>query len=337
MNGNNSQIIRRCFEKRMDYWKEAPFISSVFHFKWQPFSKGIRFEQLSLSQKQMVNHLEYHEEITTKDNLFKNLFIYSESRRCNIFDFVPLTFVLDVDSESYYADLERFVHCYNIIESSKKQGCNKEEEAQILKNINQKLCQIQPTKDKKNVLHCKPKLPDTHYSGNNIWILKPTGFNRGRGVSVFDTLEKLKNLIRFYTEGVLDNGTMEPVANLSKTEKITISDIGDSDHPTFSNLHNLPCVIKSKAFVIQKYIEKPLLVHQRKFDIRVWALVTQEMKLYFFKEGYIRTSCETYELNKNNLDKKNIHLTNNAVQKFCEKYGQFEDGNQLSFPQFQVI
>ena len=30
-----------------------------------------------------------------------------------------------------------------------------------------------------------------------------------------------------------------------------------------------------------------------------------------------------------------MHLTNNAVQKHCKNYGQFEDGNQLSFSRFQ--
>ena len=30
-----------------------------------------------------------------------------------------------------------------------------------------------------------------------------------------------------------------------------------------------------------------------------------------------------------------MHLTNNAVQKHAANYGDFEDGNQLSFPRFQ--
>jgi len=45
------------------------------------------------------------------------------------------------------------------------------------------------------------------------------------------------------------------------------------------------------TFVIQKYIEKPLLIKDRKFDIRVWVLLTFKGEAYFFEEGYIRTSC----------------------------------------------
>jgi hypothetical protein len=46
---------------------------------------------------------------------------------------------------------------------------------------------------------------------------------------------------------------------------------------------------------------------------------------YFFKDGYLRTSCETFSLS--DVGNRFIHLTNNAVQKNSKKYGEFEDGN----------
>jgi len=104
---------------------------------------------------------------------------------------------------------------------------------------------------------------------------------------------------------------------------------------TFSNVGSVPNKIKSSTFVIQKYIEKPLLINKRKFDIRVWVLLTTDLKVYFFKEGYLRTSCEDFSLESEDINKTFVHLTNNAVQKHSENYGQFEDGNQLSFEDFQ--
>ena len=72
-----------------------------------------------------------------------------------------------------------------------------------------------------------------------------------------------------------------------------------------------------------------MLVYGRKFDIRVWVLLTGSLNIFFFKEGYIRTSTEEFSTS----DRSNyfIHLTNNAVQKNSNNYGQFEDGNQLPF------
>jgi hypothetical protein len=90
------------------------------------------------------------------------------------------------------------------------------------------------------------------------------------------------------------------------------------------------------TLIIQKYIEKPLLIHQRKFDIRVWVLVSSTGKWYFFKEGYLRTSATPYKLDSASANNPYMHLTNNAIQKHSKAYSQFEDGNQLSFSQFQA-
>ena len=69
--------------------------------------------------------------------------------------------------------------------------------------------------------------------------------------------------------------------------------------------------VKSDIFVVQKYIEKPLLINGRKFDIRLWVLVTHEHKCFYFREGYCRLSGQPYTLeNQENLF---VHLTNNAI------------------------
>ena len=54
---------------------------------------------------------------------------------------------------------------------------------------------------------------------------------------------------------------------------------------------------------------------------------------FIIREGYIRTSCAQYSTEDS--ENKFIHLTNNAVQKYSDSYGKYEDGNQLSFKDFQ--
>ena len=71
---------------------------------------------------------------------------------------------------------------------------------------------------------------------------------------------------------------------------------------------------KKRSYIIQKYCEKPLLYKQRKFDIRVFALmlkVNGNLQGYFYTEGYLRTSCREYNLK--NVQSRLIHLTNDAV------------------------
>jgi len=56
-------------------------------------------------------------------------------------------------------------------------------------------------------------------------------------------------------------------------------------------------------------------------------LVNQQSKVYFAQEGYIRTAGENFTLDKSCIEKRHIHLTNNALQKYQSNYGLYEDGN----------
>ena len=44
-------------------------------------------------------------------------------------------------------------------------------------------------------------MPMSHFTGKNVWILKPTSFNRGKGIHVVSDLKKLKKLIKEYSRG----------------------------------------------------------------------------------------------------------------------------------------
>ena len=80
-----------------------------------------------------------------------------------------------------------------------------------------------------------------------------------------------------------------------------------------------------------------MLVNERKFDIRVFCTLTQDMDVFFFREGYLRTSSQPYSMNAQNLDDDFIHLTNNAIQKNSPDYGDHEDGNMISFNDFKKM
>ena len=69
--------------------------------------------------------------------------------------------------------------------------------------------------------------------------------------------------------------------------------------------------------VVQKYIEKPLLVRSnRKFDIRQWVVVTNDnpLVIYGFEEFYLRLSSREYTLTDSKLDDGLVHLCNQSVQ-----------------------
>ena len=63
-----------------------------------------------------MNHFEHHWEISCKDNLFNNMLQYCELNKRNVFDIVPLTFVVEVDAVRSAFVLEKFSIYFNIIQ-----------------------------------------------------------------------------------------------------------------------------------------------------------------------------------------------------------------------------
>ena len=87
---------------------------------------------------------------------------------------------------------------------------------------------------------------------------------------------------------------------------------------------------KKRSYIVQKYIEKPFLYKNRKFDIRTYSLTTTtngNLQGYWYSDGYLRTCSREYTT-KNDKNRM-IHLTNDAVQKKGDDYGKFESGNKV--------
>jgi len=84
----------------------------------------------------------------------------------------------------------------------------------------------------------------------NIWIVKPAGSSRGRGIVLY------KNLVE-----ILD---------------------------VCSNKSNKPTDLLQ--WIVQKYIENPLIICNRKFDLRQWVLITDwnPLTVWMYAEPYIR-------------------------------------------------
>ena len=104
----------------------------------------------------------------------------------------------------------------------------------------------------------------------------------------------------------------------------------------FQNKDDIIKFVSSKPnymkWVVQKYIERPLLYKGRKFDLRVWAVFNYTGEVFFYKKGYVRLSSENYSLDdKNNY----VHLTNNWLQQLGEKYGAHEVGNTIGYEDLQ--
>ncbi|XP_037939149.1 tubulin glycylase 3B-like isoform X2 [Teleopsis dalmanni] len=71
----------------------------------------------------------------------------------------------------------------------------------------------------------------------------------------------------------------------------------------------------NRRYIVQKYIERPLIIYKTKFDIRMYMLLSVNQKnlsIWLYKDCYLRFSSQQFDMSDL---REVIHLTNNSIQK----------------------
>ena len=265
--------------------------------------------------------------------------------------------------------------------------------------------------DDKNIIGTNTciEIPQTHYSGKNMWIVKAINLNRGMCMKIVNSYEQLIKVINKFKEGVDYNFTKEKLdelynennnevksdmnlnkssakknksfinkairknlnsADKTKTTLINKEILMKKNNIVLTNRNTMNSLDKNNLLkqtpdnnenektnkgnieeekkvneikekekiyncnriIIQKYIENPLLYRGRKFDMRIWVLLTQTMKVYVFKEGHLKTCSIEYNINSKDAFS---HITNYSFQKYNTNFQKYEKGNEVPFFEFQ--
>ena len=83
-------------------------------------------------------------------------------------------------------------------------------------------------------------------------------------------------------------------------------------------------------YVAQRYLHKPFLIDNLKFDLRMYVLITSviPLRIFIFKEGLARFATQEYiSPLGSNLNNLFMHLTNYAINKESEDFVQ-NDGHE---------
>ena len=76
---------------------------------------------------------------------------------------------------------------------------------------------------------------------------------------------------------------------------------------------------KFKNFLISRYIMNPMLIRNKKFDMRAYVLVTgmNPLKIYFYKDGYVKIPVKDFSLDYKYIKDGCIHITTSDTNLVC--------------------
>ena len=193
-----------------EHWKECADPSNInINFKWQQCQWGYKYERLTLDSpvKTLLNHFEFHQEISDKQNLLNNLSRYCEQLHKNVFEYTPTTFVLDFNDSNCENCLNNFIKFYSQhLPSALKQKYP--DLTKYVKELKRKIrvpMASQQSGDRRNSNFTRPLMTECLLlfgdDSSYLWLLKPTFLNRGRGIHVFSGLDTLVKLVNQYLNG----------------------------------------------------------------------------------------------------------------------------------------
>jgi tubulin---tyrosine ligase len=268
--------------------------------------------------------------------MFLNFLEFCDKNNLNVFNYVPFTAVVKINGMNYKENFKNF----SLIFSKMK-------DLTIQENDNSNSNNLPPTpyfsyqdlfkSDINNYKtgDCQVFFPNTHFTGKNLWIIKPTDLWGGRCIQMSDNILEIERIIKRFYEGMEISAKKEEesMSESCSEDEEGVSKIPEkSDKLEKSEKTKITNRYRASTVLLQKYIESPLLYYGRKFDIRMWALIDCKMDLYLFKEGHLKTTSTEYTTESKD---KFVHITNYSLQKHNNNFEKFEVGNEVSFKDFQ--
>ena len=121
-------------------------------------------------------------------------------------------------------------------------------------------------------------------NAGNVWIMKPISRAQGKGIFLFTKLNQISQWKNDFR--------WKP------------------DQP------------QADPYIVSKYILRPLLIGGKKFDLRIYVLVTSysPLTVYLYREGFGRFTHTRYSTNMDEIANNFVHLTNVAIQKTADNY-----------------
>ena len=252
------------------------------------------FDHMYMSEGQRINHFRNHYELTRKDLLIKNLKrakkqLEKEGNAAEAakYDFSPQTYSLPAEYGLF-------------VEEFKRTG--------------------------------------------GVWIMKPIGRAQGKGIFLFNRLSQIADWKKVCGNASRVDAPAPRGPRLTPAHGSLPLTPLQPRYPRRPPPHPIPSLTfplayparsamqdarwrnngenQAENYIAQRYLEKPYLIGGKKFDLRLYALVTSysPLKVYLYRSGFGRFSNSRFSMKKEDICNNFIHLTNVAIQKTADNY-----------------
>lgn len=301
-------------------WKFVVNKKEGYNFRWKYYSGKINYNNFQYNPKtpmeklKMLNVFEKYSNLGNKEKMFINLLKYCNEKRLNVFQYVPFTIILS-KSFQFKNTIESLSKLIEFCFSLQKSPIKKNQEGYFTSSFYTDLFQIDPHRlNNGKIDDILIYFPKAFISQQNYWIVKPVDLYQGLGMKVTNNINEIISHSKVLIKGI-EKRTSELDSLCEKTNK----------------------EIKGKKYrasniIIQKYLDFPLLYYNRKFDIRCYVLVDHCFNVFLCREGHLKACSVNYSIDTTD---KFTHLTNYSLQKKCEMFSKYEQGNEISYKQFK--
>ena len=168
-------------------------------------------------------------------------------------------------------------------------------------------------------------LLDTPRTDDDCWICKPTGGAHGVGIEICkDARDALRCVDASHRSSETEEKQTFTTSETPKTRE------GSRTKPAGKTGCETRVPLRPRqppAWLVQHYISNPMLVDGRKFDIRAFALVTYDVRVFWFEDWIVRTCSERFDMR--DVSNRTAHISNHCVQARSDTFGAFEEGNEI--------
>ncbi|XP_024394465.1 uncharacterized protein [Physcomitrium patens] len=257
----NKNLIRfRCFWKTtviFEVLKNRGWTETNSELDWDFFWSDVGwmyefFDHIHLADHQRFNHFRNYYELTRKDLLIKNLKRMKKTLErdgqtveAGKYNFFPQTYALPAEYGLFVEEFKRMSPDPKLTKLPKG--------AKSLQEV-------------------------------GVWIMKPVGKARGRGIFLFTRLSQ--------------------ISEWKKDHRWKI------ENPQVEN------------YIVQRYIDNPYLIGGKKFDLRLYVCVLSyaPLKAYVYRSGFARFTIAHFTVKKEDIVNNLVHLTNFSIQKHAPTF-----------------